>query len=204
MPGAVGTSAWLLDTQSPRLHRDRRPRRRLPAGRRSGRVEGRSVSDLNRRVAVSAPASTSRLRSPTPARATRSPPSPDGCTEEGRGGQAARQGRRVLVPFAYATAKNGEVVQLAKGDLVVATGSSRARSVARPPPRRSASSASRTEREGGDVMAVTPAAGGRRDRRPHPFVDAQTAQWQTWIDQAYYLIERRYGADYTTPVDGRR
>jgi hypothetical protein len=47
-------------------------------------------------------------------------------------------------------------------------------------------------------MAVTPEQVGVEIGVPTPS-DSQTAQWQTWIDQAYYLIERRYGADYSNP-----
>lgn len=49
-------------------------------------------------------------------------------------------------------------------------------------------------------MAVTPADVGVEVGIPTPTSD-QTAQWQSWIDQAYYLIERRYGAGYTTPTE---
>ena len=47
-------------------------------------------------------------------------------------------------------------------------------------------------------MAVTPAQVGVEVGIPTPTSEQQT-QWQSWIDQAYYLIERRYGEGYTTP-----
>lgn len=48
-------------------------------------------------------------------------------------------------------------------------------------------------------MAVTPAQVGVEIGIPTP-TSEQTAQWQSWIDQAYYLIERRYGVGYTSPT----
>jgi hypothetical protein len=49
-------------------------------------------------------------------------------------------------------------------------------------------------------MAVTPAQVGVEVGIPTPTADQET-QWQSWLDQTYYLIERRYGAGYTTPTE---
>lgn len=47
-------------------------------------------------------------------------------------------------------------------------------------------------------MSVTPEEVGIEIGIPTPSAE-QLIQWQSWIEQAYYLIERRYGAGYSVP-----